>query len=566
MLAKSKKFNIENDKPLRLTRAITLENVFDRNYDHIWHDILNPNKVGPEKLSNPTKKPAWNQNMSDALAEHNNEIQGQLNTDGMSSIILDRLSRVDLDKARKTLFSGQLLFIDDLEGIISEDGEVSVEVPVEESDDHDDSLAPPSDFGVSRAESQKMIKGITRWHHADQEAFDGLQIPLTSFEFLFTGELYSSPIQTAPVAANNDPNDDILDAAAWGLTEEIPEETQPEQPTQPQSQTNDLNVANNEVMPQQQTSANTSAMDIAPAQEIASVQNIMPTNSATPSSQQETSSSDIVSIDNLLKNIGYQNDKTQDENSNAPPNQDTVESLSIENPPTENSQAPIMADELLENTKQQQRQQIEAQKKAQKAQRNAEKQARNDAKLTQKNAHDAEKKLAKQAKLEQKQALKAEKLKNKNKTTHDVLAQNAMPMVQSDGLPPEPSMIEANHAETILQNLNQPNDDATDDGIKQDDNFPHDTQIQQMIADNPLPPVSIDIPQNPEHRQIASDEIKNLLGINPASDTNAPPPDISSPNISSPDISGEETQSSESILNAFKDLQHKMAEKLHKKS
>ncbi len=536
MKARKSKQSKNTDK-LLLTRVLSLESIFDRNYERIW-GMVSFDFSTNDNDDKASKKPSWNKQMSEGLAENNAEMMNYIAPENISMIIRERLSYVDTRKSHKNILSSQTYFLDD---------------EMAQSDESDiDSIFNNKKFGVSRKESAENLKEIAIWKQADDEDSARLEIDIVPFDCTFLGEKSKqappkSPKQSKgqspkqlPKQSNRqplkpqaaDPNDDLLDLAAWGLTDE-----DDDAPTAIPSQAPDINI------------------DISPAQEMAELHHQQPAQANIPQENinaQDATSSDIVSVDNLLKNIGYHEKQAEsnhqdiNEHANLQPN--------IDLPPANESNIPKSNnDESNNGNHNQQLQQVQnnlhitgkqshhVQKQALKAQKRAEKQAEKQTRQTQKQAQKAEKDRLKA----QKQARKTEKKIKKTRSIRDILKENSektTPLTADEiALQAEFGGMasiddDSHHAENILDKINpSPVDSA-----------PHYQQIQKTFDNNPLssmdvPSANINLPQTPEYQQAAVSEIKNMLGTD------------------------KNTASSDSILNDFANLQQKMAEKMNKK-
>ncbi len=544
MKARKSKQPQHNEK-LLLTRVLSLESVFDRNYDRLWSTAFFDSEA--EDDSKKSKKPAWNKKMSAGLAENNAEMMGYISPESISSMIRERLNYIDIRKSHSNILSAQTHFLDD--------------DMVAEGDANIDSIFGHSQFGVSRKESAENLKEIADLTDIDDETDAEEKIDITPLAFSFLGEKNSQsapktskksagqpatkptkkPVRQAPKKPTlppvADPNDDLLDMAAWGLTEE--DDTT-------EAKTPDINMAMD--------------MDVAPAQEMADFNNQPPAQNM---SAKDTTSSDIVSVDNLLKNIGYhgkQTDSNQQDiqsHHNAQPNIDMPSSTDLPFA-SEHDNAPENIHGNMNHQPQQQtdknlpvigdkphQAQSKSHKQALKAQKRAEKQAEKQMRQAQKQARKAESQAEKNRLKAQKQERKQEKQIKKTRSIRDILKENSK---KTTPLTADEIALQAefggmastddntNHAENILDNINKSSADST----------PHYQQIQKTFDNNPLSSMefssaNVNLPQTPEHQQAAVNEIKHMLGT----DNN--------------------TASSDSILNDFANLQQKMAEKMNKK-
>ena len=524
---------IQTPEKLRLTRVLSLESIFDRNYDRLWRDVAFElsAEIVDKKTGKKPAKPAWNKRMSDGLAENNAEMVSYVSPENISSMIRERLNYIDIRKLHNNILTAQTYFLDD---------------NMANNDDSDiDTLFGKSKFGVSRKESADNLKELADLTDIDKTDDDEEEdkIDITSLSFSFLGEKNEkSPPQNAqkkptggkkpaqkpirpsaikpppkPVApaVTADPNDELLDMAAWGLTDED---------DAPMPETPDINMDMD--------------INIAPAQQMPEAHQQPPASNTI--STQNATSSDIVSVDNLLKNIGYH------EKQAAPHQQDMPENNNYENNNYE--EPPLQADSHLHITKNQS-QTTKADEKqalqALKAQKRAEKQAEKQMKQAQKEAR-------KTASRAEKQAQKTQKHINKKRSIRDILRENSEktgPLTADEvalqaefgGMASADS--NTDHAENILEKINQPS------GNSSANSTPHYQQIQKTFDNNPLatmdlPPDTTSLPQTPEHQKAAVSELKNLLGT--ANNTNS------------------KTASSDNILENFANLQQKMAEKMSK--
>ena len=392
---KSKKID---KKVLRLTRTVSMEAIFKKNYDHIWKDS-NARYTPSNNLDEMEKpdEPAWDKQMSAALAKHNLDAHQQLNLEGASSIILEKLNNMDLNQRssqKKRAFHLETFFLDDEPSYEKSDDELD-----DEDDEDDLARKTRKPFGVSYAEGEQALQQLHQWADADMQAMAGTKIKLYHHDFYFLGEEHNMSPETSHDA--DDPNNEILDAAAWGL-EGLDDEDEDE------IINNDIpaSVASNDV-PVENLSA-----DLSPMVEMSALDDeVLPTIEAnietnieaqiTPSEDSRTqneptdTSSDIVSVDNLLHKIGLNKAKLDNENDTQTPAQEIA-------PLIEENALPQIHQPSQKQQDEQAKQEAAQALKALKAQQNAEKKA-------QQNARNAQQKALKAQENAQKKILKAQK-------------------------------------------------------------------------------------------------------------------------------------------------------------